>query len=148
MPFMINLTKYELLIVANSPYSSTYHHKLMTTLYKGFSQSNILGLQYHITYHGHLIFLKLSAKLTKSNLFFRNLPYCSREVKVKCYQTYIRPIIEYASVVWSPHTQSELRYSNGKQPDLSCIIQFSRFSSVSNMIEHLGWDKLEQRRNQ
>ena len=124
----------------------------MTTLYRGFSLSNILGSQYLITYHGHLISLKLPVKLTKSNPFFGEicLSYCSRDLKVKCYQTYIRPIIEYAAVVWSPHTQSDINTVEMLQRIAARFVfnNFSRSSSVSNMLEHLGWDTLEQRRNQ
>ena len=42
----------------------------------------------------------------------RNLKDCQREVKSQCYKTYVRPIVEYASVVWDPVVERNqlLRY--------------------------------------
>ena len=34
----------------------------------------------------------------------RNLSKCPRPVKEQAYKTYVRPILEYASTVWDPHT--------------------------------------------
>ena len=107
---------------------------------------------YLITYHGHLLFLKLSAKLTKSNPSSEEtcLTAQLRDLKVKCYQTYIRPIIEYAASVWSPHTQSDIHTIEMLQRKAARFVfdNFSRSSSVSNMLECLGWDTLEQRYSQ
>ena len=35
----------------------------------------------------------------------RNLRKCSRGIKTTCYNTLGRPIVEYASCVWDPHTK-------------------------------------------
>ena len=44
--------------------------------------------------------------------FQRNLKNCSTQIKSRAYSyvanTYVRPIIEYASVVWSPYTQDDI----------------------------------------
>ena len=32
----------------------------------------------------------------------RNLRDCHRDVKSQCYKTYVRPIVDYASVAWDP----------------------------------------------
>ena len=63
---------------------------------------------------------------------------------------YIRPIIEYAAVVWSPHTQSSIDAVEMLQQKAARFVcnDFARLSSITSMLEHLGWDKLEQRRNQ
>ena len=92
------------------------------------------------------------SKVNQVQSFFqRNLSYCSRNLKVKCYQTYIRPIIDYAAVICrSPHTQSDIHIVEMIQQKAARFVfnDFSRFSSVNNMLEHLKWDTLEQRRNQ
>ena len=66
------------------------------------------------------------------------------------YQTYICPIIDYAAVVWSPHTQSNINTAEMLQWKAARFVfnNFSRCSSVSNMLERLGWDTLEQMRTQ
>ena len=35
----------------------------------------------------------------------RNLYHCQRNVKIDAYQTYVRPILEYAVTAWAPYTQ-------------------------------------------
>ena len=35
----------------------------------------------------------------------RNITQCCRKVKQMSYTTYIKPIVEYASPVWDPHTK-------------------------------------------
>ena len=34
---------------------------------------------------------------------------CSSEAKCKAYKAIVRPILEYASIVWSPHTAKEIK---------------------------------------
>ena len=122
----------------------------MTILYRKLSQLDILDLQYHTSYHGHL-FSRISGKVNSIQAFFqRNLAHCSRDLKVKCYQTYIRPIIEYAAVVWSPCTQSSIHAVEMLQRKAARFVcnDFTRLSSITRMLEHLGWDTLEQRCNQ
>ena len=52
----------------------------------------------------------------------------------------IRPIIEYAAVVWSPHTQSDIHIIEMLQRKAARFVfnDFSRSFSVSNMLERLG----------
>lgn len=40
----------------------------------------------------------------------RNLQTCSNEIKAQCYKTFVRPIIEYASPVWSPNNNESLSH--------------------------------------
>ena len=35
----------------------------------------------------------------------RNLYHYQRNVKIDAYQTYVRPILEYAVTAWAPYTQ-------------------------------------------
>ena len=65
-------------------------------------------------------------------------------------RSYIRPIIEYAAVMWSPYTQSSIHAVEMLQQKVARFAcnDFARLSSVTSMLEHLGWDTLEQRRNQ
>ena len=41
-------------------------------------------------------------------MFLKTKPQCSSKVKKNCYLLMVRPILEYASVVWSPHTQCDI----------------------------------------
>jgi len=60
----------------------------------------------------------------------------------------IRPILEYANPVWSPHTQRDIDKLEQVQRQSARFIMadFSRFSSVTNMHMYLNIPSLELRR--
>ena len=39
----------------------------------------------------------------------RNLVTCNREIKLQCYKAFVRPIVEYASSVWDPIGNKQLK---------------------------------------
>lgn len=55
----------------------------------------------HITY----IYNKAMKKL---GFLRRSLGNATPELKILAYKTFIRPILEYASIVWDPHTQTNI----------------------------------------
>ena len=79
----------------------------------------------------------------------QNFKHCPPSVKSKCYQTLIRPVLEYASIVWSPYLVTLI-----VKPEavLCCSVHFilndySRTSSVTrHMMESLSLPLLESRR--
>ena len=60
----------------------------------------------------------------------------------------IRPILEYANPVWSPHTTQDINKLEQVQRQSARFIMgdFSRFSSVTNMLIDLNIPSLEHRR--
>ena len=98
MPF--SLAKCEHLTVTNSPHSSTHHYKLNDYTIQRVQSIKYLGLtiSHNLSWSPHIS--RIVSKVNQFQSFFwRNLSYCSRDLKVKCYQTYICPIIEYAAVI-------------------------------------------------
>ena len=80
----------------------------------------------------------------------RNLNQCHQSVKSTCYITYVRPILEYTSTVWSPHQVGDINRFEIVQ---RCAVRFvcnnfNRTASVTAMLNHLNWPTLECRRNQ
>ena len=64
--------------------------------YLGLTISNTMQWSHHIT--------NISNKASKVlNFLRRNLYKCSNEVKAASYLAIVRPLMEYASVVWDPH---------------------------------------------
>ena len=63
--------------------------------------------------------------------------------------TYVRPILEYASTVWSPYTKSGIAKLEMVQwkPARYVFNDFSSYSSVSYMLLQLHWQSLEERTN-
>ena len=86
---------------------------------------------------------------TNSILVFlqRNLSQCSLRVKSLAYFTYVRPVLEYASVVWSPFTQSNIDKIEKVQCKAARFVfnDYYRYSSVTNMLNCLKWESLEHK---
>ena len=67
--------------------------------YLGVELTNNLNWSKHI----HTI----TAKANKTSAFiWRNLKGCPVSTQIKCYKVLVRPLLEYASVVWDPHQQT------------------------------------------
>ena len=79
----------------------------------------------------------------------RNLSQCQRSVKCACYNTYVRPTLEYASSVWSPHLLSDINRIEMVQRRSTRFVynDFARTSSVTSMLNNLNWPLLQQRRD-
>ena len=78
----------------------------------------------------------------------RNLNIGSTSVKEQAYKSLVRPSLEYACSVWDPHLKSDInkiemvqrraaRYLTNRQRNTS---------SVGDMLQHLEWRSLEDRR--
>ena len=55
--------------------------------------------------------IKITTHKANTALAFlrRNLKPCSLYIKSKCYLGTVRPIIEYACMVWAPHTAQDIK---------------------------------------
>ena len=147
LPF--NLTKCEHLIVTNK--SPSIHHyllgnqiinKVQSAKYLGLTITNNMSWSTHIS--------RIIGRANSALAFFRrNFGQCMQEVKAKCYQTYIRPILEYAAVIWSPYMQTYIQQVEMIQRKAARFIfsDYSRFASVSTILSKLNWQLLEKRRN-
>ena len=123
------------------------------------------------TLHGHLLEHVTSAKYlgitinsnlnwdehinnttTKANktlgFLRRNLKISSKNVKEKAYNSLVRPLVEYASTVWDPYTKAKIHQLEMVQRRGARFVtgRHSCTSSVSEMLDELGWQSLEARR--
>ena len=118
--------------------SSSMHMQPNTCTNKAFSS---------ISFSKHIDNICKKANITLG-LIRRNTYYCQRYVKIDAYNTYVRPLLDYAAFVWSPHTAT----NTGKLESIQrraaryMMSDHERFSSVSNMISVLNWKSLKQRR--
>jgi hypothetical protein len=78
----------------------------------------------------------------------RNLKISSRTVKERAYKSFVRPVLEYASSVWDPHTQKNIDKLEAVQRRAARFVcnRYHNTSSVSRMLDILGWQSLEERR--
>ena len=46
---------------------------------------------------------KIALKANRVRGFlYHNIKHCSSDIKNRCYKIFIQPILEYASIIWSP----------------------------------------------
>ena len=79
----------------------------------------------------------------------RNIYRFPRETKTQCFKTLVRPILEYASPAWDPHTANNISSIEKVQRRAARFVtnNYSTTSSTSEMIQNLEWPSLQQRRS-
>ena len=84
------------------------------------------------------------------NFLKRNLNGCPTYVKDKCYKSLVRPILEYSSCVWDPHTQRNINKPEMLQRKAARFVKgnLDRTSCVTTMLTDLRWNTLQERRMQ
>ena len=78
----------------------------------------------------------------------RNIRTCPRKTKHLAYTTLVRPILEYASIIWDPHTDTNIHKLEMVQRRSARHIMhnYTRHASVTTMLRHLDLPTLQQRR--
>ena len=146
-----NLDKCEHLVITNirSPLCSEYKinnyyiHKVSHAKYLGVTIDHNLSWSNHIGIISH-----------KANSVYaflkRNLRQCSLSIKSLAYLTYVRPILEYASIIWTPYTKLHIATMEKIQRRAARFVcnDYSRHASVTAMLDMLNWSSLEHRRKE
>lgn len=106
-----------------------------------------IHIQANLKWDTHINFI-VNKAYRKLGMFGRVLRGTSREVKSKVYLTYVRPNLEYCSMVWDKHSkQLEGKVEMVQRRAARFVFgKFDRFSSPSLMIRELGWASLLERR--
>ena len=79
----------------------------------------------------------------------RNLNKCPTHIKAVAYTSLVRPILEYASAAWDPHSQNNIKTLERIQRQAArfCKNNYSREpGSVTKLLQELGWETLQTRR--
>ena len=102
-----------------------------------------------LRWHKHLS--NIAAKGNSTLGFIRrNVTTTSEEVKSLAYKQLVRPVLEYASSAWDALTQTQetsLEAVQRRAARLVCgIRRTDRKTSVSGLVQRLGWEKLDERR--
>ena len=128
-----------------NPPSYTLHGQVLTitnaTKYLGLNLTSDLKWNSHIQ--------KVSSKANGIlGLLRRNLRVGSKTIKTRAYEALVRPHLEYACTVWDPHTQVNIKRLDMVQRRASRYVcnRWHNTSSVSDMLNELGWESLARRR--
>ena len=78
----------------------------------------------------------------------QNIKVHNQDLKSTAYKTLVRPQLEYASTVYSPHTATNIAKVEAVQRRAArwATRDYQRTSSVTQMLKDLNWRTLEQRR--
>ena len=78
----------------------------------------------------------------------RNVCKCCLEVKCMYCKSLVRPILEYASIIWSPYHQHNIHSIEMVQRHAARFVSsnFDRYASVTQMLNNIGWPTLSLRR--
>ena len=113
------------------------------------SSAKYLGvtLQNNLSWNFHVDTIAKKAKNTRAFLQ-RSLQQCPKKTKELCYTTLVHPIMEYASVVWDPFTEENIRKLEMVQRRALVYADYRLPSSVTLMLQQLQWSTLQERRAQ
>ena len=87
---------------------------------------------------------------SKLSLLCRNLKGCPEKLKQTAYFSLIRCSMEYGATVWDPYQKYNSDKVERVQRGAARFVKswYSRYSSVSDMLDVLGWTPLSQRRQE
>ena len=101
----------------------------------------------NLTWRNHIN--RITATANKQLGFIRrNLFSCTKEIKQTAYIALVRPHLEYASSVWDPYHKDLVDKLEMVQRRAARFVtnDYRRSSSVSAMLNNLGWTSLKDRR--
>ena len=89
------------------------------------------------------------SKATSSLHFLRrNLRYCDEATKERAYLSLIRRVLEYTCSAWDPHCNCDVQSVEMCQRRAFRFVMgnYSRYASVTTMLDSLQWPSLTERR--
>ena len=146
-----NPSKCEFLQITNKMNPTVYNYHIEATPIVQVEHTKYLGvtISRNLSWNEHIQRITNKAKQV-NNFLYRNLRECPTHIKSGCYKIMVRPVIEYAASVWDPYTLSNINKLESIQRTAArfCFNNFSRFSSVTNMLTSLNLPSLQARRTQ
>ena len=92
---------------------------------------------------------QLTKKANKTLGFLRrNLHMCSGKIKATAYKSLVQPLLEYSSTIWDPYLKGDITNIEAVQRRAARFVMkdHRRESSVTEMLDKLGWMPLTDRR--
>ena len=127
-----------------------YNYKLHGQVLENTKTSKYLGvhLSSNMEWSEHID--RTAAKGHRTVGFLRrNFSSCSTAAKAATYTTMVRPILEYASVVWDPTASNDIKKLEMVQRVAARYAKNNykrETGTVTNLLHELAWQTLEERR--
>ena len=148
---VFNHHKCDFLRITNKKHPTLYKYYIQDKVIKEVIHAKYLGvtLSHNLSWSEHIKQITSKANWTKGFLQ-RNLHKCPSITKINCYKAMVKPILEYAAVIWSPHTQKDINMIERSQRQAARFVMnnFSSYASVTQMLTSLNWSTLAQCRRQ
>lgn len=138
---LVRFTKKKQFLQTDYFLGSTELSAVSTYKYLGVFFSTDLSWNTHVNY--------ISAKASRTlNFLRRNFKDAPLTLKETLYMSTVRPILEYASAVWDPHTKLNIEELERVQKRAARFVSadYNFQKSSSGLREKLGWPLLENRR--
>ena len=144
-----NAAKCESMTIPAGRSKITYNYSLHGHTLKRTDKMKYLGvmIQDDLKWNTHVN--NITGKANKTlGLLRRNLRIGNSEVKDHAYKALVRPNLEYACSVWDPHTKILKTQVEAVQRRAARFVtnRYHNTSSVTDMLQSLGWEALEDRR--
>ena len=106
-----------------------------------------VSIMHTLKWHAHID--NICSKANKKLYFLKKkLEHATPDVKLTAYKTFIRPVLEYASIVWSPHQKvSSTKIERIQKLAVRFICgKYRRTHSVTALLKSCELESLEHRR--
>ena len=147
---LINPSKTEFLRISNKIKYVQSSYYLSNTLIPSVRHTRYLGviIDKNLKWTQHVNMITAKANSVRS-LLLQNLAKCPATVKCYCYNTFVRPILEYACTVWSPYHEHNIYKIEMVQRRTAKFVMnnYNRTASATETVNSLQWYTLEKRRN-
>ena len=99
----------------------------------------------HLTFEAHIDNVVQKAA-QRSYLIFKSFQSRNREILVRAFKTYVRPLLEVNSQVWSPYLLKDIRRLEAVQRRFTKKLDGLHALSYSERLKLIGLERLEERR--
>ena len=147
-----NTSKCKLLRITTKRNPITHSYRMADDLLETVKHHPYLGveLSHNLKWTNHID--NITAKANQALWFIRrNLQRCPTSVKRQMYFALVRPILDYASVVWDPHTTSDIQRLEMIQTKAARFVinNYKRTEgTVTDILSKLEWPSLQQRKKE
>jgi hypothetical protein len=141
--------KCQVLHISNKRNPLEYNYNIHGHILKEAETSKYLGINLNRTLSWNNHINTVAKKASNISAFLqRNLHQLPRKSKAQCYQTLVRPLMEYACTIWDPYNKENINKLKAVQRRSARFIynDFKYTTSVTPMLNELNWAPLQERR--